>query len=41
MPAAPHRQAMAATAKVRGWTFATRDVADLAGADVRLLNPFD
>jgi toxin FitB len=32
---------MAATAKVRGWTLVTRDVADLARADVRLLNPFD
>jgi toxin FitB len=32
---------MAATAKVRGWTFVTRNVADLARADVRLLNPFD
>jgi hypothetical protein len=44
MPAAPHRQAtaavvgglMAATAKVRGWTFVTRNVADLARSDVRL-----
>ena len=32
---------MAATAKVRGWTFVTRNVADLARADLRLLNPFD
>ena len=32
---------MAATTKVRGWTFVTRNVADLARADVRLLNPFD
>ena len=32
---------MAATAKVRSWTFVTRNVADLARADVRLLNPFD
>jgi toxin FitB len=32
---------MAATAKVREWTFVTRNVADLAPADVRLLNPFD
>ena len=32
---------MAATAKVRGWTFVTRNVADLARTDVRLLNPFD
>jgi predicted nucleic acid-binding protein len=31
---------MAATARVRGWTFVTRNVADLARADVRLLNPF-
>jgi toxin FitB len=31
---------MAATAKVRGWTFVTRNVADLARADVRLLDPF-
>ena len=32
---------MAATAKIRGWTFVTRNVADLGRADVRLLNPFD
>jgi toxin FitB len=32
---------MAATAKVRGWTFVTRNVSDLAGTGVRLLNPFD
>ncbi len=32
---------MAATAKVRDWTFVTRNVADLGRADVRLLNPFD
>jgi predicted nucleic acid-binding protein len=31
---------MAATAKVRDWTFVTRNVADLGRADVRLLNPF-
>jgi predicted nucleic acid-binding protein len=31
---------MAATAKVRGWTFVTRNAADLAGTDVRLLDPF-
>jgi toxin FitB len=31
---------MAATAKVRGWTFVTRNVADLARTDVRLLDPF-
>jgi predicted nucleic acid-binding protein len=32
---------MAATAKVRDWTFVTRNVADLRRANVRLLNPFD
>lgn len=32
---------MAATAKLRGWTFVTRNVADLAHTKVRLLNPFD
>ena len=32
---------MAATAKVRGWTFVTRNVADLARTGVRLLNPFE
>jgi hypothetical protein len=32
---------MAATAKVRGWTLVTRNVSDLAGTGVRLLNPFD
>ena len=32
---------MAATAKLRGWTFVTRNVADLARAGVRLLNPFE
>jgi predicted nucleic acid-binding protein len=32
---------MAATAKVRGWTFVTRNVADLAGCGARLLNPFE
>jgi toxin FitB len=32
---------MAATAKLRGWTLVTRNVADLARAEVRLLNPFD
>ena len=31
---------MAATAKVRDWTFVTRDVGDLARTGVRLLNPF-
>jgi predicted nucleic acid-binding protein len=32
---------LAATAKVRGWTLVTRNTADLAGAGVRLLNPFE
>jgi toxin FitB len=32
---------MAATAKVRGWAFVTRNVAGLARTEVRLLNPFD
>jgi predicted nucleic acid-binding protein len=32
---------MAATAKLRGWTFVTRNVADLTRAGVRLLNPFE
>jgi predicted nucleic acid-binding protein len=32
---------MAATAKLRGWTFVTRNVADLARCGVRLLNPFE
>ena len=32
---------MAATAKQRGWTFVTRNVADLARTGVRLLNPFE
>jgi toxin FitB len=32
---------MAATAKVSGWTFVTRNVADHARTGVRLLNPFD
>jgi toxin FitB len=32
---------MAATAKVRGWTFVTRNAAGLARTGVRLLNPFD
>jgi predicted nucleic acid-binding protein len=31
---------MAATAKVRGWTLVTRNVAGLARTGVRLLNPF-
>ena len=32
---------MAATAKLRGWTFVTRNAADLTRAGVRLLNPFE
>jgi predicted nucleic acid-binding protein len=32
---------MAATAKLRGWTFVTRNVADLTRCGVRLLNPFE
>jgi toxin FitB len=32
---------MAATARVRDWTFVTRNVVDLSRAGVRLLNPFD
>jgi toxin FitB len=32
---------MAATAKLRGWTFVTRNVADVARTGVRLLNPFE
>jgi toxin FitB len=32
---------LAATAKVRGWTLVTRNVADLSGCGVRLLNPFE
>jgi predicted nucleic acid-binding protein len=32
---------MAATAKVRGMTFVTRNTADIARTGVRLLNPFD
>jgi toxin FitB len=32
---------MAATAKVKGWTFVTRNVAGLARTDVRLLDPFE
>jgi predicted nucleic acid-binding protein len=31
---------MAATAKLRGWTFVTRNIADLARTEVRLLHPF-
>ena len=32
---------LAATAKVRGWTLVTRNVADLAHSGVSLLNPFE
>jgi predicted nucleic acid-binding protein len=32
---------MAATARLRGWTLVTRNVADLERAEVRLLNPFE
>jgi predicted nucleic acid-binding protein len=32
---------MAATARVRNWTFVTRDVGDLARTGVRLLDPFE
>jgi predicted nucleic acid-binding protein len=32
---------LAATAKVQGWTLATRNTADLARSGVRLLNPFE
>jgi toxin FitB len=32
---------MAATAKVRGMTFVTRNIADVARTGVRLLNPFE
>jgi toxin FitB len=32
---------LAATAKVRGWTLATRSTADLARSGATLLNPFD
>jgi toxin FitB len=32
---------LAASAKVRGWTFVTRNTADLAHCPVTLLNPFD
>jgi len=31
---------LAATARCRGWTLVTRNTADLARCDVRLLNPF-
>jgi predicted nucleic acid-binding protein len=32
---------LAASAKVRGWTLVTRNIADLARSGVALLNPFD
>jgi predicted nucleic acid-binding protein len=32
---------LAATARVRGWILVTRNTADLAGCEVRVLNPFD
>jgi predicted nucleic acid-binding protein len=32
---------LAATARVRGWTLVTRNVADLRGCGIRLLNPFE
>ena len=32
---------LAASAKTHGWTFVTRNSADLAHSDVSLLNPFD
>ena len=32
---------LAASAKIRGWTLVTRNVADLRGSGVSLLNPFD
>jgi predicted nucleic acid-binding protein len=32
---------LAASAKVRGWTLVTRNIADLARSGVTLLNPFD
>jgi predicted nucleic acid-binding protein len=32
---------LAATAKVRGWTLVTRNIADVASSEVALLNPFD
>ncbi|MFE3192602.1 type II toxin-antitoxin system VapC family toxin [Nocardia sp. NPDC059240] len=32
---------LAATAKVHEWTFVTRNVADVAGTGISVLNPFD
>lgn len=32
---------LAATARVRGWSLVTRNVGDLAGRDVAVINPFD
>lgn len=32
---------LAASARVRGWTLVTRNVADLARCDVPVINPFD
>lgn len=33
-------RALAATARVHGFVFVARNVADLSGCDVRVLNPF-
>ena len=40
-PVSTRDSLMAATAKVRGMTFVTRNVADVERTGVRLLNPFD
>ena len=32
---------LAASAKIRGWTLVTRNVKDLKGSGVSLLNPFE
>jgi toxin FitB len=32
---------LAASAKIRGWTLVTRNVADLKSSGVSLLNPFE
>ena len=40
-PVSTRDSLMAATAKVRGMTFVTRNVADVEGTGARLLNPFD
>ena len=40
-PVSTRDSLMAATAKVRGMTFVTRNVADVERAGARLLNPFD